>query len=48
MACKTNFAFEIGVPLNEKVEDSVRFISDNAANVLSICTLVEKNILCTC
>lgn len=45
MTCETNFTLEIGVSFKKEFEDSVRLISDNAANMFSVCTLVEKNIL---
>lgn len=48
MAGKAHFAFEIRVPLKKEVKDSVGLISDNTANMLSVCTLVEKNILYPC
>jgi hypothetical protein len=48
MARETDFALEIGVPSKEEFIDSVRLIRNNAANVLSICTLIQKNILYSC
>lgn len=48
MTGKTNFALEIRVSLQKELIDSVRLVSDNAANMFSICTLVEKNILNVC